>query len=74
MKKQAIKTITCPVCHGRRKIRVPFRLRGKLDTNSKRAIAKILRKNSFSIREIGKFLNVKSPAAVQFLLSTENKK
>lgn len=68
-----VKTILCPVCKGRKRIKVSYKSRQGLDTSAKRAIAKILRSSNYSLREIGKFINVKSASAVKFLLETETK-
>lgn len=71
--KVVFRTIICPVCKGKRKIKVPYQSRQGLGTASKRAIAKILRKNNYSLREIGKLINISSASAVKFLLETDSK-
>lgn len=54
----------CPICKGRGEI-TPPRRKGTPDN---RVMAGLLRKEGYSIREIMRFLNYKSPRSVQELL------
>lgn len=63
MKKQK-----CPICKGSGEIEVPYNLRSGLSLDDKSRIAKILRNSSFSLREIGRMIDVPSPSGVKGLI------
>ena len=60
--------IDCPICNGSGKIDEPKNLPADL-FSQRVAIAKKLREQKFSIREIMRIMNYKSPQSVSLLLN-----
>jgi len=57
----------CPLCKGRGKLKMPFRY--KVDRVAmNKVMAKLLRKEGYSIRQIMKYLKYKSTQSVVMLL------
>ena len=56
----------CPICKGTGKIEKPFH-----SYITKRIMARLLKKEGYSIRQIMKFLDYKSPQSIQGLLKKE---
>lgn len=60
-------THRCPVCKGVGKVELPYKLRSKARINDI-VMAKLLHKDGYSLRQIGKYLGYKSPRSIQLLL------
>lgn len=58
-----MKQCTCPICKGTGKIKLPY-TQTTDDVILKKMMAKVLRKEGFSVRQIMKFLGYKSPRSV----------
>jgi len=61
--------IECPICKGKGKIENPFHR-----YIVKRIMAKMLRKQGYSYRQIMRFLGYKSPRSIQVMLKNNGTK
>lgn len=64
---KVVQTHKCPICKGTGVTDLPYKLRSKERINDI-VMAKMLHKDGYSLRQIGKYLGYKSPRSIQLLL------